>query len=265
VIRWSAHLSTLFRELALEERPAAAHRAGFDFVESWWPPAESAERFAHELRRYGYEPVCLNCFGGDLARGERGFLNVPGRYDQTLAEFAAALAYGAGVRARAINVLVGRSLRDVPRSRQHDLVVSTLRTIAAQAATAGVIVLVEHLSELDVPGSLVPTPQAAVELIEEVGSDSVALLYDAYHAAAAGFEPCRQVAGLVEWIGHVQYADFPGRGAPGSGRIDLGRLVEALSGAGYRGAIGLEFHPRDVTPELAAILGAHERPLGGRR
>ena len=70
------------------------------------------------------------------------------------------------------------------------------------------------------------------------------LLYDAYHAARAGSDPCREVAELVPLIGHVQYADCPGRGAPGTGDVDLGGLVRALEDAGYEGAVGLEFDPR---------------------
>jgi hydroxypyruvate isomerase len=265
VIRWSAHLSMLFAELPLAERPAAAHRAGFDFVESWWPAPAEADGFAHELRRYGFDLVCLNCFGGDIERGERGFLNLAERYEQTLADFAAALAYGARVRASAINVLVGRALPDVPLARQHAVAVSTLRDIAAEAAAAGVTVLVEALNERDVPGSLVPTPPAAVALIEEVGSDAVALLYDAYHAAAAGYSPAAQAAELVDLIGHVQVADYPGRGAPGSGSLDLDALLEALERGGYRGAVGLEFASAAPIASLVEIVSPYDRSMGGRR
>jgi hydroxypyruvate isomerase len=116
-----------------------------------------------------------------------------------------------------------------------------------------------------VPGCLVPTPAAAVSLIEEVGSDAVALLYDAYHAAAAGFDPATQAVELLDWIRHVQYADHPGRSAPGTGSLRLAELAEALDGAGYRGAIGLEFAPCGPTPSRAEIEALCERPAVSAR
>lgn len=255
----------LFSELPLVERPAAARRAGFELVESWWPDPADAGDFERELRRNGLAVACLNCFGGDLQAGERGFLNLPERYERTLADFTDALAYGARVGAPLINVLVGRAVADVPFGRQRAVAVSTLRDIAAEAAAAGSTVLVEPLNAVDVPGCLVPTPAAAVSLIEEVGSGAVALLYDAYHAAAAGFDPATQAVELLDCIRHVQYADYPGRGAPGTGSLRLDEFAAALDGAGYRGAIGLEFAPHGPTPSHAEIAAFCEWPGGPAR
>ena len=68
-----------------------------------------------------------------------------------------------------------------------------------------------------------------------MGAPNVRLLYDAYHAACAGCDPVREVADFVPLIGHVQFADCPGRGAPGSGDLDLDAFVAALEAAGYDG------------------------------
>jgi len=239
VIRFSSHLSMQFTALPLLERPAAARAAGFDLVETWWPGADAAA-WADAVQQAGVGVACLNADGGDLAAGERGFLNVAQRYEQTLASFAEALALAQRVDAGAINVLAGRRVPDVPLARQWDVAVSTLRELAGDVA-----IVVEALNEHDVPGSLVPTPRRAVELVEAVGSDSVRLLYDAYHAAMAGSDPVAEVAELAPFVGHVQYADCPGRGAPGTGCVDLNRLVEALDAAGYDGAVGLEYASND--------------------
>src|SRR5437660_1635610 len=83
-------------------------------------------------------------------------------------------------------------------------------------------------------------PGDGLEVIERVGAEQVRLLYDAYHAARAGDDPCRDVAAFAPLIGHVQYADCPGRGAPGTGNVDLAAFVDALRSAGYRGPVGLE-------------------------
>lgn len=45
--------------------------------------------------------------------------------------------------------------------------------------------------------------------------------------------------------GHVQIADNPGRGAPGTGSLPLERLLDELTEAGYDGWVGLEYKPGD--------------------
>jgi hydroxypyruvate isomerase len=54
-------------------------------------------------------------------------------------------------------------------------------------------------------------------------------------------------------IGHVQIADVPGRGAPGTGSIDFGPLLGQLAGQGYRGRVGLEYKPADPADSAASF------------
>jgi hydroxypyruvate isomerase len=251
---WSAHLSALFRELPYLERPAAAAEAGFTAVETWWPEDGTGPAWAAETRRLGLDVSLVNCFGGDLAAGERGFLNVPERRAESLEAFLEALDLAGRCGAHAINVLVGRDTGDFSRDAQLATAADTLALCAPLADAAGVTIVVEPLNEHDVPGSLTPTPRAAAELVESVGSPGVRLLYDAYHAACSGSDPVREVAEFAPLIGHVQFADWPGRGAPGSGELDLDAFVAALETAGYTGPVGLEFFADGPTRDSLGFL-----------
>ena len=82
------------------------------------------------------------------------------------------------------------------------------------------------------------------------------MLFDAYHAARAGLDPLEEVEPVARLIGHVQYADSPGRGAPGTGTIDLWALIDRLDAVGYDGRVGLEFVPAGPTAEALAHLTA---------
>jgi hydroxypyruvate isomerase len=252
---WSAHVSTLFRELPYLERPQAAADAGFTTVETRWPDDGLGPAWAAETQRLGLAVALVNAYGGDFDAGERGFLNVPERRGEALEVFIEALDLAGRCGARAINVLVGRDTGDLPRDAQLAIAADTLARCAPLAEAAGVTIVVEPLNEHDVPGALVPTPQAAVELVESVGSPSMRLLYDAYHSARGGGDPVAEVAGFVPLIAHVQYADCPGRGAPGSGELDLDAFVAALEAAGYEGAVGLEFFADGPTVDSLAFLG----------
>jgi hydroxypyruvate isomerase len=237
VIRFSAHVSMLFADRPPLERPAAAREAGFELVETWWP----GEGWAEAVRAAGVGVSCLNADGGSIPDGERGFLNVPERAAESLAAVESALALAREVGSPVVNVLVGRALPDVPRRRQLDTALALLRDAASLAGAAGVTIVLEPINEVDIPGSLLPTARAAADAIEAIGSPSVRLLFDAYHSAASGADPLREVREVAAVLGHVQYADHPGRGAPGSGTIDLDALVATLGELGYEGAVGLEY------------------------
>jgi hydroxypyruvate isomerase len=244
----------LFTELSPLERPAAAKEFGFGLVESWWPVADNAVAWASAVTTQGLGVACLNADGGDIAAGDRGFCNLPDRHDKTLRSVRAALDLAHEVGAPAINVLAGREVDGVPVDVQRAHAAEVLREAGRLAAESGSIVVIEPINTFDVPGYLFPTPDDVSTLLDEVAHDSVRMLYDAYHAAKAGLDPVADVARHIDLIGHVQYADHPGRGAPGSGEIDLHAFVDALERAGYSAAIGLEFVPGGPTaPALAPL------------
>ncbi len=257
--RLSAHLGTLWPELDPLARPAAARAAGFTMVEAWWPPAAVAGAWVEAVRAAGLRAVLVNADGGDLAAGERGYCDVPGREDEVLDAVRAAARVVTAAGGDAVNLLVGR--RDPARTEPEQLAhaAEVVRAAAGAAAAAGARIVVEHLNPLDVDGPLLPTPADAAAFVRAVGHDSVSLLFDAYHAARAGLDPLEEVGRVAGLIGHVQYADSPGRGAPGTGEVDLRRLLERLDALGYAGPVGLEFVPAGSTEEaLASVPG-----LGG--
>ena len=252
----------LFTEHPPLERPRAARDAGFGLVESWWPPAPEPADWAAAVRSARVEVCALNADGGDIAAGERGFCTLEERDGDTFAAMDAALALAGEVGAPAINVLAGRLAPDRPAAAQRAHAVEVFREAGRRAAAGGRIVVVEPINAIDVPGYLLPTPRDAALFLDEVGHASVRLLYDTYHAAKAGGDPVREVGALIDLIGHVQYADFPGRGAPGTGGVDLRAVVEALDRAGYEGAVGLELDPGGDTAGALAPLAALRDLIG---
>lgn len=256
MIRYSAHLSMLFTELPPLARPAAARAAGFTLVESWWPPGDDSGAWADAVTAAGIGVSCLNADCGDIAAGERGFCNLPERDADTFAAVTAALDLAERVGAPTVNVLPGLVAPDRPRDGQIAHAASVYRELGALAAARGRTVVIEPINAVDVPAYLLPTPAAVVDLIRRVDRPDVRMLFDAYHCARAGGDPIAEATRHVDVIGHVQYADCPGRGAPGTGDIPLAPFRAALAAAGYGGAIGLEYDPRGPTgptlPDLAA-------------
>ena len=52
---------------------------------------------------------------------------------------------------------------------------------------------------------------------------------------------------------HVQIADPPGRGAPGTGTLDFEPLFRQLADQGYDGRVGLEYVPTDPTDSATSF------------
>jgi hydroxypyruvate isomerase len=64
-----------------------------------------------------------------------------------------------------------------------------------------------------------------------------------------GDDPFEALRSFSSRIRHIQFADVPGRGEPGSGRTDLPRLIAAIDASGYDGWVGAEYRPTRATPE----------------
>ncbi len=252
--RFTAHLGTLFGELDPLARPAAARDAGFDAVEAWWPPAPDPDAWIAAVRDAGVRAELVNADGGDLAAGERGYCNVPGREDDVLRAVCDAARVVRACDGELVNLLVGRIDPGRDAQSQHDLAVAVVRAAGDEAALLGARIVIEHLNPVDVERPLLPTPAAAAAFVTAVGHPCVHLLFDAYHAARAGLDPLAEVGPVAPLIGHVQYADAPGRGAPGTGTIDLWALLERLDAVGYRGRVGLEFVPQGPTLDALRAL-----------
>lgn len=258
---FSAHISWLFGEHPYLERVEAARLAGFSWIESAWPAdADDRERLPAVLAEHGMRMALLNCFAGDVEHGERGFAGEPARREELEQSFLAAAELAQRTGAEKLNLLVGRAPAGARVWPRRAAVVEALRALAPQAAARGLRLLIEPVNAIDSPGYLAPTPRDAAELVEAVGSDALGVLLDVYHVARAGADPLAAVRRCSALIGHVQIADFPGRGQPGSGSLDLRRILEALDAAGYAGAVGLEYTPSGASAASLAFLAENWQP-----
>ena len=254
MITLSGHLGTLFGELAPLERPAAARDAGFTAVEAWWPPADDLGAWVDAVRDAGLRAVLVNADGGDLTAGERGYCNLPGRGDEAVRAAVAAARIVTACGGETVNLLVGRVAPARPLAEQMDRAREVVRRAADAVAPLGARIVVEHLNPLDVERPLLPTPSEAAAFVESVDHPGVRMLFDAFHAARAGLDPLAEIPRVAHAIGHAQYADSPGRGAPGTGTIDLDAVMARLDASGYSGFLGMEFVPTGPTGESLGFL-----------
>ncbi len=240
-----ANLSLLFAELPLIERVRAARVAGFDGVEIQFPYELAAIRLKEALAAAGLPLVLINLPAGDLLQGGPGLAAVPARQAQFDAALDEALTYAAMVRPSCVNVLPGRLTEGVEPGRALTTLAGNLRRTAEAFAVLGIRVLCEAINPLDMPGFLVNTPQQLQALLDVVDHPNCQAQLDLYHMARQGLDPAGCVRQLGTRIGHVQFADCPGRGAPGTGNLDFPAALTALDEVGYQGWLGAEYRPAE--------------------
>jgi hydroxypyruvate isomerase len=235
----AANVSILYPQVPVLGRAEQARRDGYTAIESWWPfvsagPSNAeVDAFVASVADAGVELIAMNTFGGDLDAGERGIVSEPDRKPEFDDSLAVALEIGRRLGTRMFNTLVGVGpLRDLGAGR--------LELAARTALAEGRRILIEPLSGVeDYP---IMTTRDAFALVHALGRGA-GVLGDLYHLAVNGEDIDAMIALRGDDLAHVQIADSPGRGAPGTGSLPLTRWLEALHDVGYTGWVALEHLP----------------------
>jgi len=254
IMKIAANLSLLFNEKPLSQRPLMAAAAGFDAVEIQFPYALPAVQLKECLAQAGLPLVLFNLPAGDLLAGGAGLACVPQRGEDFRQALEQALHYAAMTRPRFLNVLPGRLPADVSAAEARQCLAQNLRHAADECALLGIALLVEAVSPQEMPASLIHSPAQLLELMQQVSHPNLGILLDLYHMARQGLDLPQVISQLAAHIRHVQFADCPGRGAPGSGLLDFAKARQALQDIGYSGFLSAEYRPAAETADSLGWL-----------
>lgn len=253
--RFAANLGYLFPEHAFLDRFAAAADAGFRAVEFAVPYDYPASELSSRLDDHGLECILVNLPMGDRAKGDVGIACRPGREREFAEGVARGIAYAQALGVPMLNCISGLALPGEDRALLHRTLVSNVRLAAREFKAAGLDLLVEPLNSRDVPGFIAPRAADAMRIIEEAGQDNVGLQLDIYHTVMMGDDPAELIEDLWPAIRHIQFADAPGRGEPGTGGIAFAPLFELIDRKGYTGWVSAEYRPTRPTVEtISAFL-----------
>jgi hydroxypyruvate isomerase len=257
----SANVSMLFTELPYPDRFAAAADAGFRVVESWWPfaaPDPSAaeiDDFVRAVETAGVSLGALNFYGGDIPGGERGVASRPDRQDELTANIRAVVAIAERTGCRLFNLLYGQIEDRWSPVEQASCASAAIRSAAQAVAGVGGTVLIEPLTEgLNGRYPLLTADDVLALLdgpLKDV--DNLSLLFDTFHLGSNGVDLVATASAVR--VAHVQLADSPGRGEPGSGSLPIDKTLDALKAAGYQGVAACEYKPTTDTVSSLAWIG----------
>jgi hydroxypyruvate isomerase len=247
--RFAANLGFLYPEHEFLDRFAAAAKSGFRAIEFAVPYPYAPELLAGKLRENDLECILLNLPMGDKAKGDFGIANRPERRDEFREGVARAITYAHALGCPKMNCISGTVRPGEDRAALRPTLIDNLRFAAREFKAAKLDLVIEPLNTHDVPTAFVTRSPEAVEIIREVGADNLGLQCDLYHTAMMGDDPVEIMRTLRGAIRHIQFADAPGRGEPGTGKLDMPRLFAEVDAIGYRGWLSAEYNPTRATPE----------------
>nr|XP_048306520.1 putative hydroxypyruvate isomerase [Myodes glareolus] len=256
-LRFSANVSWLFPELpGLPERLQAAGRRG-----------------AAGLR--GAKPaLTLLLSTGDQEKGEMGLGAVPGRQAAFREGLEQAVLYAKALGCPRIHLMAGRvppgADRAAVQAEMETVFLENLRHAAGVLAQENLVGLLEPINtRITDPQYFLDTPQQAAAILQKVGRPNLQLQMDVFHWQIMDGNLTGNIRKFLPIVGHVQVAQVPDRGEPGSsGELDFSYLFQLLEDEGYQGFVGCEYRPQGDTVEglswLRSYWDRRGHPRGGQ-
>lgn len=246
--KFTLNCSILYGPLPAREALRRATAAGFVDVEFWWPFTTAAPdedevtAFLQAVADSGVRLRGMNLFAGNMAGRDRGVLSWPGREPEVRSSVAVARRVADATGCAIFNALYGRRQPTVLPSEQDDLALVNLAGAATALGRSGGTVVLEAIS--GVPDYPLRTADDVAGVLD-AGSDllpaNVGLLLDVYHLSVNADDLEGAIATHAARISHVQLADAPGRGLPGTGTLPITTWLDQLAATGYNAGVALEF------------------------
>ncbi|MFT5504676.1 MAG: hydroxypyruvate isomerase [Gammaproteobacteria bacterium] len=259
MLKFSANISTLYREYPLLDRIGEAAEAGFDAIEVQFPYEEKPELFRALLDLHQLPLALMNFPVGDLMQGGQGLAAIPGREAEFESALIQAREYAEILRPRSMNVLAGKPGPEHTFENCHDTFCSNLRKAYSVTKDLGIQLVTEPVNTVDLPGFFLSGSQQTIDLIDSLPDIELSMQYDLYHMQMMEFDLLDRLPSVINKTGHIQFSDVPKRTQPGPGCIDFKAAFELIETLGYAGYVGAEYFPTIHTSETLGWLKAYRQ------
>jgi hydroxypyruvate isomerase len=172
-------------------------------------------------------------------------LSIPSRSLEFRDNIAVTVSIAEALGVHGLNALYGNRVAEATPEQQDELAAENLTVAAKAAAAINAKILIEPVSGPK-PYPL-RTARDVVAVLDRLDAPNAGFLCDLFHLANNGDDIDAALAAYANRIAHVQMADYPGRGEPGTGTLDLDRCLNTIQASGYSGYVSLEYNPTTTT------------------
>lgn len=146
---------------------------------------------------------------------------------------------------------VGRTWQQTPEERAHDLdlLIKTLRELAAYAGEHGVVLCLEPLNRFET--SFINLAEQMIEVVDRVDQPACQIMLDTFHMNIEERSLGAAIRSVGPRLKHVHTCEND-RGAPGSGHVPWPEVAQALKDIHYDGPVVIE----SFTPKVKSIARA---------
>ena len=248
MIQFSACLDMLYKNLPFAERLQRVADAGLPAFEFWGWYDKDVDAIRRVMDETGLKLAIFGTWLGGALVDTACQEKLPHSLEKSI-EVAKRLD------CQRLVVQTGNEIKGVPRKQQYRCIVDALRQASDIAAANGITLCLEPLNILvDHAGYYLSTSAEALQIVDEVASPGLKLLYDVYHQQITEGNLCATITENIDSIQHIHVADVPGRHEPGTGEINYRVVFEHIAATGYDGYVGLEYVSKQPEDETLAML-----------
>lgn len=245
----AVNLSMIFTEVPLIERFTLARSHDFNHVEIQFPYELSIDEIRHQLRVHDLNLCLINVPAGDLMQGGNGLAGIPGQEIAFHQAMEVAIQYASALNVPSVNILAGKQPLDSDLLPCLTTLATNLKMACSMLADYDIQPVFEMINGKDMPRFLIQNVAQAQEMLEAVNHPKLKMQYDCYHMAMMGEDVLAAMQENIQMIGHIQFADCPGRHEPNTASINFADIFQYLAQSEYQGFIAAEYKPSNHSNE----------------
>jgi len=246
-------LETVFPQDSFESRMRKVAELGFDAFEFWFidhwfddkgltPCEKDVNAIASTAKDNNIvlSNFVLNSPDGTIG----GSLVKPSDRPTYIKRFKKMVPIAHKLNCQKLITCTGNFVKTVPRKKQHTNVVTTLKKASNIAEKESITLVLEPLNTLvDHAGYFLDSPHEGAQIVREVNSPSIRLLFDCYHMQIMNGNLIATIEKNIDVIKHFHSAGVPGRHELFTGEVNYPNVVKRIDELGYEGYFGLEYFP----------------------
>ena len=246
-MQFAANLSMLFTEVELIKRFQLAKKNGFQLVEVQFPYSLSIDQLKNEINEQKLQLVLHNLPAGNWQAGDRGIACQKERQQEFLEGLEMAIEYANALGVKKLNCLSGIQAKNSTDEKTQEIFCENLIIAAKQLKPFNIELLIEPINTIDIPGFYLSKPSQAFQLVQDLNIENLKVQYDIYHAQKSEGNIVETIRKNIHQIGHIQFADNPGRHEPGTGELNWGFIFNKIKELGYDQYLAAEYIPSQLT------------------